>query len=233
MADIFISYFRADKKRARPLAEALEKKGYSVWWDPKIPPGKTFDQVIEEELDSARCVVVLWSEESVQSDWVKEEASEGKRRNILIPVLIDDVTIPLGFKLIQAANLTGWQADTTHSGFTNLLQAVTEIVGPPPAKELERKAEEEKRRKEDTEPQSIEPEPTPVKPKALESGATKPAPPKRANKRRLLRMGGVIVLLLSLIVGVVFYQLHRREEDTHRKLEPKFNQSRFNQSKFK
>jgi hypothetical protein len=178
MADIFISYARSDRARAQALARALEQQGYFVWWDPKIPPGKTFDQVIEEALDSARCVVVLWSTESVESDWVKEEAAEGKRRNILIPVLIDDVTIPLGFKRIQAANLTDWQADTTHSGFTNLLQAVSEIAGPPPAKKLERKAKKERRRKEHPEP---------------------------PNRRHILVIARLIGVALILLVGVLWY----------------------------
>jgi len=42
-----------------------------------IPPGITFDDVIEQNLDAAKCVIVLWSRESVKSKWVKTEASEG------------------------------------------------------------------------------------------------------------------------------------------------------------
>ena len=47
MSDIFISYANADRSRTEPLAKALEAQGWSVWWDRAIPPGKTFDQVIE------------------------------------------------------------------------------------------------------------------------------------------------------------------------------------------
>lgn len=46
-----------------------------MWWDRTIPPGSTFDRVIEQALDSARCVVVLWSATSAASDWVKTEAA--------------------------------------------------------------------------------------------------------------------------------------------------------------
>jgi hypothetical protein len=160
MADIFISYSSEDQSRVEPLAKGLEDQGWSVWWDRKIPPGKTFSQVIEEAINAAKCVIVLWSNESVKSDWVQNEAAEGARRRILVPALIDDVQIPFEFRRIQAADLTDWKAETDHPGFTILLGAVSEIVGPSPLKVKEaeekrteeeriRKQEEERKRQED------------------------------------------------------------------------------------
>jgi hypothetical protein len=87
MSDIFISYASADRERATLLSKALQRRGRSVWWDRTIPPGKEYDQVIEEALDSAQCVVVLWSHASVASSWVKTEAAEAMRRKILVPAL--------------------------------------------------------------------------------------------------------------------------------------------------
>jgi hypothetical protein len=46
MRDVFISYAKPDRDRAAELATALEAHGWSVWWDRKIPPGRTFDDVI-------------------------------------------------------------------------------------------------------------------------------------------------------------------------------------------
>ena len=129
MSEIFLSYKSEDRPRAKIIAEALEQQGYSVWWDMTIPPGKTFDEVIEKALDSAKCVVVLWSRKSVLSDWVKEEASVAVKRRILLPVLIDDVKIPIGFKRIQAARLIDWQGTLPNPEFDLLLKSVTEIVG--------------------------------------------------------------------------------------------------------
>jgi len=147
MADIFISYAKEDKSRAEPLAKVLEGQGWSVWWDRKIPPGKTFAQVIEEAITAAKCVIVLWSVKSVKSDWVQNEAAEGASRKILVPALIDDVPIPFEFRRIQAADLIDWKAQTDHPGYTILLSAISEIVGPSPlkVKEAERKHEEEER----------------------------------------------------------------------------------------
>lgn len=129
MSDIFISYARKDREAAQALAKVLEQRGWSVWWDRNIPPGKSFDLVIEEALDEASCVIVLWSESSVTSDWVKTEADEGLRRGILVPALIANVKIPLAFRRIQAADLIDWQGEATSPGIVELLGSIAEILG--------------------------------------------------------------------------------------------------------
>lgn len=112
---------------------ALEQKGWSVWWDRDIPPGKTFDQVVEEAINAAKCVIVVWSKDSVRSDWVKTEAAEGARRGILIPVLIDDVKLPLEFRRIQAASLVDWTGTLSHPGFEQLSEAIAGILSHSPS----------------------------------------------------------------------------------------------------
>ncbi len=131
MRDIFISYASQDKKKAGLLAEVLEQQGWSVWWDRKIPPGKSFDEVIAEALDAAKCVVVLWSKYSVKSNWVKEEAAMASKRKILIPALIDDVGIPLGFGRIHAAHLVGWQGTATEPNAKELIESIASLVSYP------------------------------------------------------------------------------------------------------
>lgn len=129
MAEIFISYARADRGRAEKLAQALGQQGFSVWWDREIPPGRTFDEVIEEALADAKCVVVLWSRESVKSEWVKTEAAEAAKRRILVPILADEVTIPLEFRRVQSARLTDWQRLTANPDWNQVTQALTGLVG--------------------------------------------------------------------------------------------------------
>ena len=129
MSDIFISYSSSDRSRARDLAKALEREGWSVWWDRTIPPGKSFSVVLEEALEAARCVVVLWSPASAASDWVQTEAAEGKRRDILVPAMIEMTELPLEFKRIQAANLVDWPEQTPDMEYDQFLQAIQAVLG--------------------------------------------------------------------------------------------------------
>jgi formylglycine-generating enzyme required for sulfatase activity len=139
MSEIFISYSSEDRQRVIPLVKALEARGWSVWWDRIIPPGKTYYKVIEEALQAAGCLIVLWTRTSVKSDWVRTEAAEGERREILIPALLDDAEIPLEFKRIQAADLIGWRGEADHAGFQELIKAVAGLIGPAGTKSPERK----------------------------------------------------------------------------------------------
>jgi hypothetical protein len=137
MNDIFISYDSADRAIAQKFADALESRGWSVWWDREIPLGKAFDQVIEEELNAARCVIVLWSNQSVRSRWVKTEAAAAADRDCLLPVLIEDIPIPFEFKRIQTAMLMNWRGDDSDPEFNRLITAIEQLAReparPPPA----------------------------------------------------------------------------------------------------
>jgi hypothetical protein len=130
MADIFISYARADRETAQRLADALEHVGWSVWWDPQIPIGRHFEEVIEEQLALAKCVVVLWSQHGIRSRWVRSEAADGRDRDILAPVLLEDVEIPLSFRGIQTADLRSWDGDADHPGFSDLVRDISIQLDP-------------------------------------------------------------------------------------------------------
>jgi hypothetical protein len=130
MSDIFISYASGDRDRILPLVKALEKTGRSVFWDRTIPTGKTWREVLDSELRQSRSVLVVWTKNSVASEWVHEEAEAGKRRKILIPVLLDMVEPPLGFGTIQAASLTAWNGDISSADFARLAADIATILGP-------------------------------------------------------------------------------------------------------
>jgi len=131
MADIFLSYAREDSEIAKRLSERLESIGWSVWWDREIPAGQTWRDVIEQSLATMGCMVVLWSKESIHSDWVKEEAEEGQAQRKLVPALIDNVKPPMGFRAIQAADLIGWDGSQDFLGFKNLIDALAHHLGKP------------------------------------------------------------------------------------------------------
>lgn len=143
MSDIFISYAREDRDKARTLAELFQHQDWSVWWDRSIPPGRSFDEVIEEALGAAKCVVVLWSKNSASSDWVKGEAAEGLRRKVLVPVRIDSANVPLEFRRLQTVDLSDWKGDAGHPELGGFLEAVAanikSIVRQPPVTGIPRK----------------------------------------------------------------------------------------------
>jgi len=128
MADVFVSYASEDRETARKLAGVLESYGYSVWWDRKIIAGQTYDQVIERELEAARAVVVLWSKNSVASEWVKNEAAVAAERGVLVPALIENVKLPLEFRRRQTVDLAGWDGDETHGGLSSLQEGISAAV---------------------------------------------------------------------------------------------------------
>ena len=107
MASIFLSYARDDADKAAKVAAALEAAGHKLWWDRNIGAGTRFAAEIEEALRAADRVVVLWSKTSIRSAWVLDEAAAGRDTGRLIPVLIDAVEPPLGFRQYQAIDLSG------------------------------------------------------------------------------------------------------------------------------
>ena len=80
MSDIFISYSSKDRPWVDTFAKVLESQGWSVWWDRQIPTGGSFHAVIRQELRAATCAIVVWSEQSVDSEWVQAEADEARSK---------------------------------------------------------------------------------------------------------------------------------------------------------
>jgi tetratricopeptide (TPR) repeat protein len=108
MAKVFLSYDRDDGDRARQFASALEKAGHKVWWDLHVHGGAQFSKAIEEALKAAEVVVVLWSANSVESAWVRDEAAVGRDTGRLVPVALDKTEPPLGFRQFQTINMSRW-----------------------------------------------------------------------------------------------------------------------------
>jgi TIR domain len=140
VSDIFISYASSDKWRIRPLVEALQEQGWSVWWDRRILPGEAWEEVVEKALVDTKCVIVLWSQKSIQSDWVRTEASDAKQRGILVPALLDEVTIPLAFRRIQAARLVDWSGTLPNAEFDKLVLAISQVLSQPASPASEARA---------------------------------------------------------------------------------------------
>jgi TIR domain len=121
MSDIFISYKREEQAMARNLANALESEGWTVWWDPKLRAGDNLDDAIEKALNEAKCVIVMWSSLSVNSEYIKNEATEALEQKKLVPVKIEDVNLPFRFKRVQTQSLLDWDGSRASRDFRKLV----------------------------------------------------------------------------------------------------------------
>ena len=100
LADIFISYSKPDRDKVVMLAAYLESEGWTVWWDKNLNLGEPYRDEIMRELAKARAVIVLWTQHSIKSDFVRAEAGRAKADGKLTPVKEVDVAygdIPLPF----------------------------------------------------------------------------------------------------------------------------------------
>ncbi|MGD9967680.1 MAG: toll/interleukin-1 receptor domain-containing protein [Hyphomonadaceae bacterium] len=132
MADVFLSYAREDSARAEQIARGLAAAGLDVFWDNEIPPGTTWADYIEGKLNQCKALIVMWSEHSTKSQWVREEARMGRDKGVLIPVMIDNSQPPFGFGEVQAANLATWNGEADHPHWRRFVDAVMNATAAAP-----------------------------------------------------------------------------------------------------
>ena len=130
-ATLFLSYSHSDDAKARRIASALEEAGYTVWWDALIEGGATFAKSIGSALESADAVIVMWSANSVESDWVRDEAAQGRDRQCLIPISLDGTRPPLGFRQYQVIKFRSWRGRRDAPQFEALEKAISRCSGSP------------------------------------------------------------------------------------------------------
>ena len=128
MPDIFLSYSRDDLTTARRFAEGFEREGFSVWWDQTLRAGEVYDRVTEKALQDAKAVVVLWSKHSVESHWVRSEATQAQANGTLVPVMIEPCKRPIMFELMHTAELVHWKGDAGDPAWKSFLGDVRQFV---------------------------------------------------------------------------------------------------------
>lgn len=131
MACVFLSYDRDNADKARVIAAAFEKAGHSVWWDRQIGGGSQFAKEIEQALNSADVVVVLWTSVSIESPWVRDEAGAGRDRGRLVPLSLEGTLPPLGFRQFQSIDLGGWRGRSKVPRLSEILAAIERQVREP------------------------------------------------------------------------------------------------------
>lgn len=127
--DVFLSYATADRERAELIAAALVEDGLSVWRAEGLAAGESWREQIFDRLEQSKAVLVLWSQRSIQSEWVRAEASIALDREKLIPALIDAVKPPVPFNLVNTVDLTNWAAgDLQHPGWSSIRGRLVELI---------------------------------------------------------------------------------------------------------
>ena len=132
MPDIFISYKKEERAVASELATRLTTAGYEVWWDDDLLAGERYEDEIAAVLDQCGAVVVLWSRQSVKSEWVKAEAEAARQQKKAFPIIIDDMPptqMPLLYRGMHAARFEGWQGELSHEGYVELIGSIEDRVG--------------------------------------------------------------------------------------------------------
>lgn len=126
---VFLSYSRTDLERARPVIALLEGAGIDLWWDGMLEGGENYLATTESRLETADCVAVLWSQTSVASHWVRDEAQRGRERGCLVPLSLDGTMAPLGFRQFQLLDISGWSGDPGDALAGRILAAVRARTG--------------------------------------------------------------------------------------------------------
>ncbi len=131
MTQLFISYARENRDTAERVAHALGALGIDVWWDRNLAGGSEFSEVIEQQIAEAHVVIVLWSEPSGRSSFVRDESMRALEAGKLLPVRIEAVVPPLGFGQIHALDLLDWSGAADDPAFIDVANEVRKRLGQP------------------------------------------------------------------------------------------------------
>jgi len=129
MTDVFISYARSTEPHAEKIAEALRSLGHEVWRDDQIQAHQAFGKVLEERLTTAKVVLVLWSADAADSEWVRSEASRARAMGKLVQLTLDKSPLPMPFDQIQCADLVGWSGEPDAPGWRKVVASIGDLIG--------------------------------------------------------------------------------------------------------
>lgn len=127
MADVFISYARENEAFVRPLAEAVAREGYSVWWDEALPPHLSYSDVITGEIGAARAAIVVWSEAAIASQWVRAEADVARNQGKLVQTSIDGRMPPMPFNQLHFVSIGDWRGEDDHPGWRRVKDSLAAL----------------------------------------------------------------------------------------------------------
>jgi hypothetical protein len=129
VTDVFVSYRRAERQRMQVIEQRLKEAGLTVWLDSRLQVGGSegFDAEIEREVSSASSVLVCWTNEALRSTWVRAEAMKGFERKCLVPVLLEQCSLPVPFNAVETVDLSGWAGETEDSRWKRIVTRIQSL----------------------------------------------------------------------------------------------------------
>lgn len=105
--DVFISYCSHDSHRVLAIASRLQEAGVSVWLDRTgIAGGREWAAEIVRAIDACKVVILMCSNASMRSVWVKREIQvAGQQAKPFLPLMLERTSYPDQVRLF----LTGYQ----------------------------------------------------------------------------------------------------------------------------
>lgn len=129
MAEVFISYSQKERERVAPIAARLAELGVEAWFDREISAGESFGRVIREKLKEAKAVLVCWSPEAIQSQWVDAEADYAREANNYVPVFVAPCALMPPFNRIHTDDLSGWNGSASDPTWLKLVERIAKLLG--------------------------------------------------------------------------------------------------------
>ena len=105
----------------------LRRVGIEVWWDQDMP-GVDWQEELARELNSMVAVVVVWTANSANSKYVRDEARLGLHSDKLVNLLLGVTEPPFPFDRVNGLTLEGWNGREPHSGWTRLIKTIEALA---------------------------------------------------------------------------------------------------------
>lgn len=137
--EVFVSYSRADQDRVLELAAKLRAAGVSLWIDQgAIDAASVWSEQIVRALETAKALLLIVTQESVQSDNVaKEVMLVSERRGHILPVYLEPTDIPatLKYQLAGIQHIEYFKGDDGDASIKAMLRSLERLgvtFSPPP-----------------------------------------------------------------------------------------------------
>jgi hypothetical protein len=131
MADVFISYQRAEREAVQIIADKLAQLKLEIWFDTKLRAGSSFDEEIDLAIKDAKSVLTCWTPATLAPEWVHGEATLAWQEDRFIAYFLEPTELIPPFNLTHTEDLTAWAGQEDDPAWLKVLERIGELVGRP------------------------------------------------------------------------------------------------------